>query len=710
MPPYLTPMQVFENYKKANLQKCKGKSTTEICKLAGLNDKQIAELKKTSAWLFCFDEQNTSTNQDINMTEILGGNFSKRTVKKVSTKSTPKMSDKDCAQMIFNQIKDISCYWKTEEIIKNTINKDNVVGILKAYKDIAKRADITALSHDIDNELALNYETVKKYVVKSLIQKAKELKIDMSSLVKYDELKNLLNVNEYISLIVALIDKKEEANKNLELASNLQKKYARPKFNPEQYTLENLKKQYPAPQYKIEISKDKSEINVKNSKDIVIKSIRTEIYDNTTYKYVYEFDNNDKSTKSMTFVNNQLYTLHKIEKKPKTNTSEYVIEYNKDGGIKHLYIADSITTRSFKFDKSGQLYYQVVIKTDTNTTEEIDYDSQTGMIKSKKHDGIIYATYHNNGMRASVGGKEYFSNGVPMELSTFCELIKVPGITSKQLLEEIKEDNILDVVTYFKNTFKQDFFKFIKNVKFLLPETKEKYLRKFEPILIKASGFDKNYKSKTRVSNKYYTGDNYNVKFYNYKAVITNTDKQTSISIDLDKLLNGMDECDKIIFAATIQRLPGEALTNLAKECNKMYNRADDNTISNWLEKNIKRSGYSRPIESAGYAGPFHNITTRNEVGTIIHELGHLIDFYIGGMKYSWNSNNKEVYTKEQKNYLLKHADSPRPYYEENIQEYFAEFIRGILLNDEELLDKMKIDNHESFELALKCYKDYMHS
>ena len=75
MPPYLTPLQIFENYKKTNPQKCKGKSTTEICRLAGLSDKQIAELKTTSAWLFCFDKENSSINQDFSMTEILGGHF-----------------------------------------------------------------------------------------------------------------------------------------------------------------------------------------------------------------------------------------------------------------------------------------------------------------------------------------------------------------------------------------------------------------------------------------------------------------------------------------------------------------------------------------------------------------------------------------------------------------------------------------------------------
>ena len=87
MPPYLTPLQIFENYKKANPQKCKGKSTTEICKLAGLSDKQIAELRTTSAWLFCFDKKNISSNQDFNMTEIFGGSFSKKTQTKQHSKT-----------------------------------------------------------------------------------------------------------------------------------------------------------------------------------------------------------------------------------------------------------------------------------------------------------------------------------------------------------------------------------------------------------------------------------------------------------------------------------------------------------------------------------------------------------------------------------------------------------------------------------------------
>lgn len=73
MAPFLTPLQILENYKISNPQKCKGKSTIEICRLAGLSDMQIAELKTTSAWLFLFDTENK--NQDLSITEIFGGKF-----------------------------------------------------------------------------------------------------------------------------------------------------------------------------------------------------------------------------------------------------------------------------------------------------------------------------------------------------------------------------------------------------------------------------------------------------------------------------------------------------------------------------------------------------------------------------------------------------------------------------------------------------------
>lgn len=87
MIPKLTPFQIFENYKKANPQKCKGKSTIEICRLAGLSAKQIADLKTTSAWLFYFEE-NQNENQDLSITAIFGGDFNSTKIKSKNNNSS----------------------------------------------------------------------------------------------------------------------------------------------------------------------------------------------------------------------------------------------------------------------------------------------------------------------------------------------------------------------------------------------------------------------------------------------------------------------------------------------------------------------------------------------------------------------------------------------------------------------------------------------
>ena len=144
MQPYLTPLQIFENYKKANPQKCKGKSTTEICKLAGLNDKQIAELKTTSAWLFCFDRENTSINQDFSMTEIMGASFSKAPVKNLNNSIVENEQNIDGQIGNFNQGNIYDCRLLAQlnglsytswgrKAIKNTIEPDGQGGAIVTF-------------------------------------------------------------------------------------------------------------------------------------------------------------------------------------------------------------------------------------------------------------------------------------------------------------------------------------------------------------------------------------------------------------------------------------------------------------------------------------------------------------------------------------------------------------------------------------------------
>ena len=173
MPPYLTPLQIFENYKKANPQKCKGKSTTEICRLAGLNDKQIAELKTTSAWLFCFDKETANTSQDFSMTEILGGHFTRAKSKqtKKTTKNTKiipilKQSDIDCLARksdYTTNLEDLQNY------VSNNVDGNNIIDFLTKYEKAAGKSIIEKLC---DSKLA--NDTQRKNIALSIVDKIEQ--------------------------------------------------------------------------------------------------------------------------------------------------------------------------------------------------------------------------------------------------------------------------------------------------------------------------------------------------------------------------------------------------------------------------------------------------------------------------------------------------------------------------------------------------------
>ena len=203
MPPYLTPLQIFENYKKQNPQKCKGKSTTEICRLAGLNEKQIAELKTTSAWLFCFDKENATTNQDFSMTEIFGGEFKQNVVKKkYQTQDREDIKQEinvnDYTYETLKKQYDSSKYnvtrekYVTMDIIKVTRKSDNKV-VLQVMSDSDTPTSISIRTGDSD-ELKL-YDMAGQPIditSKNVEQFFKILESpDKKS--KVNELENLLN-------------------------------------------------------------------------------------------------------------------------------------------------------------------------------------------------------------------------------------------------------------------------------------------------------------------------------------------------------------------------------------------------------------------------------------------------------------------------------------------------------------------------------------
>ena len=233
MPPYLTPLQIFENYKKANPQKCKGKSTTEICRLAGLNAKQIAELKTTSAWLFCFDKENASTNQNFNMTEILGGQFC-NTQAKHNPPKYKNIHAKDIVKNVLdfkNRTYKITTNINTlENIINTQINQDNVVEFLEQFESENKQTffDLIAGYKFADNDIR---KKITINMFNKLINAAKKSGQELDYLhklgieeIKYQfDKKGFIdndNVNGFFNALITISKKKKT---NVKAASQIYK-------------------------------------------------------------------------------------------------------------------------------------------------------------------------------------------------------------------------------------------------------------------------------------------------------------------------------------------------------------------------------------------------------------------------------------------------------------------------------------------------------
>ncbi len=553
-----------------------------------------------------------------------------------------KMSDRDCAQIIYNQIKNASCYKKTESMLKRIINKDNVIGILSEYQHLSKGTSLNALPNAINRELFLDYETVKTVIINPLIRKATELKIDLRTLPNVDELINMPQANEYINILVDLIKNGSKLDNQQKLAKNLQTKYARPTFNENEYTLQSLKKQYPAPEYTVEENKEKDLIVVSKNNSLIKQVFKNK--ENHTFK-IYEYNNNIK-TKAIYVENNVITDINLYNSSGEKSSKKIEIEYGKNGKVSYLGTEEN----EYKFDAEGNLF------------------NPDALVKD----------------------------------------IKSIGLVSKIALKKINKDNICSVINWFEYKYKQDFFDFVKKNKNLSFEEKQNYLNKFQNLLMDALNYDKNYQSNIQISNDFYHGKSYKVKFNGYKAVITDVAKKTSVCIDLDKILS-MGSRNKIDFAKTLQKLPGEILLILAKECNHLYDRNDDSEMFYKLGKLTTGFAYSKSFNSAGYATPLHNITAQNHKDTIVHELGHLIDYYMGGCKFSWNIKYRRTYEKEQDAYISKIGEeAQRAYHSESAGELFSEVVRGILTNDKSLCKQIRKDFPQSFDNAVKCYKEYI--
>lgn len=162
----------------------------------------------------------------------------------------------------------------------------------------------------------------------------------------------------------------------------------------------------------------------------------------------------------------------------------------------------------------------------------------------------------------------------------------------------------------------------------------------------------------TKIDNKYWQGDSHNVTREGSVFTITNTETNETREIDLAVLLKNFDTSkERKKFVEQLQKLPAEVLMDIAAEQTTLIE------LEGTTELNM---GNGATCIAAGYYSPSTDqvaIYDNSSISTIVHEMGHALDYNkLKGNNYSSVTNSEtyvELFNEEMEEYL---ADGNKRY------------------------------------------------
>lgn len=185
----------------------------------------------------------------------------------------------------------------------------------------------------------------------------------------------------------------------------------------------------------------------------------------------------------------------------------------------------------------------------------------------------------------------------------------------EQMLGQITNNS--KVYMAYSNKYNQDLEDDIASCKYIDDNVKENYFK----VLNDYS--DKLVIKNSKIKNEFWEGDSFNIKFQGNNVFITNTSNNKKSSINMDKLFENMNIKHKVSMMKYFQTLPGEVLFDISIECKNIDSMAEAK-VRKFIDKLL--SGIY--TKAAAYYHPGRDkITSRND-DTLIHELGHAIDYH----------------------------------------------------------------------------------
>ena len=168
----------------------------------------------------------------------------------------------------------------------------------------------------------------------------------------------------------------------------------------------------------------------------------------------------------------------------------------------------------------------------------------------------------------------------------------------------------------------------------------------------------------SKVENKNYTGDEYEINYLGPIINVKNKRTNNESRLDINKILKtGATKADINEFMHNIYNAPGEVLEDMSKELNSI--EILDPKSKDFVGKN----------RIAGEAINDSITITKNNLKTIVHELGHCLDCDINENMTSMNSEGEfnKIYEEELANYNKEHPsfDENKKHQSQSLKDWF---------------------------------------
>ncbi len=360
-----------------------------------------------------------------------------------------------------------------------------------------------------------------------------------------------------------------------------------------------------------------------------------------TNETVFYYPNGKIKTNDKNEVSTSYYISGEVYEVKNSDTS--LTRYYKNGNIKEKH---EINGNRAEYYENGQIKYQL-----ENRYEKSYYEN--GQLKSSNipDDNHIYIKYYLNGQVQEIISKDYTithydENG---------NVIQNPDKSdSDKLPDRLDKDNILEVLEKVSLEKYSKEYKIDENeIENILKEIYEDGLN--------------NLSIKTQVTNKYHTGDSYDVSWEDDKIYITNLNTNRKSVIDTQSLIKNFPKNQQYLFLIRLQSMPAEVLEDMSIEALYNSNKVGNNTNGLFCPNTDSMS--------------LNNGTFSTD--TIVHELGHAVDHIFENRKYL--SERTEIFSSFEEEKLTNnvHSDRNKNYCATNVNEFFAEAYTLIMLGEE---------------------------